>query len=368
MQNRPLHIISFDNPFPPDYGGVIDVFFKIRALHKSGHDIYLHCFVEDRDQIAQELRSITKKIWFYKKNRNPFFMFSKIPFAVKSRFDSNLVANINSIDAPILFEGLQATMLLNKVDLGDRKLLLRLHNIESAYFSGTAKSEKNWFRKFLYFSEAVKYRKYEKIISRFDAVFALSVLEHEWVQAFSGNSVYVPVFHGNEPIADLSDFGYFSLYHGDLRLADNRKSAEFLINAFKNTGSKFVVASGKGEFFINSRIKNASNIEFIKIKNQSELDNLLQKAHINVLVSFQQSGTKLKLVNSLFKSRFCLINRNIVDDPKIMDLCETAETEADFINKIRLLSQTPFHPGNRKSVLDEILDDTKNARKISEFL
>ena len=29
MQTKPLHIISFDNPFPPDFGGAIDVFYKV---------------------------------------------------------------------------------------------------------------------------------------------------------------------------------------------------------------------------------------------------------------------------------------------------------------------------------------------------
>jgi len=31
-----LHIISFNIPYPPDYGGVMDVFYKIKALHDLG--------------------------------------------------------------------------------------------------------------------------------------------------------------------------------------------------------------------------------------------------------------------------------------------------------------------------------------------
>ena len=44
MSSKQLHIISFDVPFPADYGGVIDVFFKIKALHKADVKIILHCF------------------------------------------------------------------------------------------------------------------------------------------------------------------------------------------------------------------------------------------------------------------------------------------------------------------------------------
>jgi hypothetical protein len=43
--DRELHIISFNVPYPPNYGGVMDVFFKIRALHEQGIKIHLHCFL-----------------------------------------------------------------------------------------------------------------------------------------------------------------------------------------------------------------------------------------------------------------------------------------------------------------------------------
>ncbi|MCX6283192.1 MAG: mannosyltransferase, partial [Bacteroidetes bacterium] len=39
-----LHIVSFDIPYPPDYGGVIDVYYKIKTLSEAGVKIHLHCF------------------------------------------------------------------------------------------------------------------------------------------------------------------------------------------------------------------------------------------------------------------------------------------------------------------------------------
>ncbi len=35
MVEQHLHIISFDVPAPPDYGGVIDVYYKAKALAES---------------------------------------------------------------------------------------------------------------------------------------------------------------------------------------------------------------------------------------------------------------------------------------------------------------------------------------------
>ena len=44
MENKRLHIVAFDVPFPANYGGAIDVFYKLKALHQLGIRITLHCF------------------------------------------------------------------------------------------------------------------------------------------------------------------------------------------------------------------------------------------------------------------------------------------------------------------------------------
>ena len=36
MPDKHLHIVSFSIPYPANYGGVIDVFYKLVALHKAG--------------------------------------------------------------------------------------------------------------------------------------------------------------------------------------------------------------------------------------------------------------------------------------------------------------------------------------------
>ena len=59
-----LHIVSFDIPFPANYGGVIDVFYKIRALHHAGVRIQLHCFEYDRKR-APELENFCTSVHYY---------------------------------------------------------------------------------------------------------------------------------------------------------------------------------------------------------------------------------------------------------------------------------------------------------------
>ena len=58
---KAVNIVSFNIPYPPNYGGVIDVFFKIKALSDAGFKVYLHTFIYDRTP-SEELKRYCKKI------------------------------------------------------------------------------------------------------------------------------------------------------------------------------------------------------------------------------------------------------------------------------------------------------------------
>lgn len=90
------------------------------------------------------------------------------------------------------------------------KKMLRLHNIESNYYSGLAQSETRFFKKILFQREAKKYDDYQAVLAKFDRVFTLSHFEQAYVQEQFGNGEYVPVFHGNSRFSKLTDFGDFA--------------------------------------------------------------------------------------------------------------------------------------------------------------
>lgn len=57
---RYLNIIAFNIPWPANYGGIIDVYYKIKALHQCGVKIILHCFEYERAH-SPELEAIAKR-------------------------------------------------------------------------------------------------------------------------------------------------------------------------------------------------------------------------------------------------------------------------------------------------------------------
>ncbi|MCL9805618.1 glycosyltransferase family 4 protein [Flavobacterium amniphilum] len=366
MQNAEIHIVSFDNPFPPVYGGVIDVFYKVKALHAIGFKIYLHCFVEDLASDVSGLDEFTEKVFLYKKKKNPLYLFSQYPFSVRSRFDNKLVKNLNTNQAPILFEGLQSTYILNVNHFKRRKIYLRLHNIEHFYYDGLAQSETNIFKKILFKIESLKYYNYLNILKKFDKVYTLSFGENTEISKMIKRVEYIPVFHGNKQITSKDGRGEYAFYNGDLRISDNRKAVDFFIEVFKKIPDyQLVIASGIEQDWVESKIQSASNIQFVKIEHQQHLSDLLRDAHINLMISFQESGTKLKIINSLFQGRHCVCNEKMIDDKEVLGFCHIAKTEKDFIEKINQLKDYPFlMDSKRAKVLERRYNDLENAKKM----
>ena len=69
MSKKELNIVCFDNPFPPNYGGVIDVYYKLKALHKIGVKIHLHCFVKKIVNSEPDLKNYCESITYYKRSQ-----------------------------------------------------------------------------------------------------------------------------------------------------------------------------------------------------------------------------------------------------------------------------------------------------------
>jgi hypothetical protein len=370
MEDKIIHIVSFDNLFPPKYGGVIDVFYKIKALHQLGILIKLHCFVDEIPSQNSDLEMYTCKTFYYKRNHNLLGFFTTTPFSILSRNHRSLLRNLVMDNFPIIFEGLQTTYLVKNNNFLGRKIFLRLHNIEENYYHGISKSESNILKKIIYYTEYHKYRWYRNSLTKFDEIFTLSSSETRYVKEHFKKGVYIPVFHGNTILNECTAFGEYAFYNGDLRISDNKRAVQFLISVFQQIPDyKLVIASSIKIRKIQEQCKKTTNISYVLLQNQQHLKELLSNSHISVMFSFQNSGTKLKVINSLFTSRFCVINSAMVDDRSIKNLCIVAENELEFINAINRLKNQPYAGyTERKSVLEVVLNDIENARKIIQTL
>jgi len=368
--SRRLHIVSFDVPYPTNYGGVIDVFFKIKELHKQDVMIYLHVFEYGRKQ-QKELEKYCETVFYYPRNNTLLNQFSKLPFIVKSRANKQLVKNLNSVDAPILFEGLQTTYSLLKTRF-NQPVFVRTHNIEHHYYSGLASSTHRFINKLYYKIEARKLKNYEKLLHKVDGIFTISPFEQQYFKEnFGEKAQYIPAFHDKkELINKFASNKPFILFHGDLRIADNIRAAHFVIDTYKNSRYHLIIASSIKEQSIIKKIRAINTIELRHIDSQNDLEKLLEEAAINILVTFQKTGIKLKLLNTLYQGKFIIANSIMVEDTGLEDLCHVANKKDTILKltKELILKEFTEEEIDKRTEKLKPFDPALSAKKITETI
>ncbi len=369
---KTLHIISFDVPFPANYGGVIDVFYKLKALHALGVKITLHCFEYGRGE-AKELNKYCEKVYYYKRNTSVFNQFSGVPFIVKSRTSEQLMQNLLIDKAPILFEGLHTCAILNDVRLKERFKIYRESNIEHQYYRYLAASEKSVLKKWYFKTEANKLEKFEAQLAAADVMLVVSEEDTKYLQnKFPQKNIkYLPSFHPYTKLECLAGKGDYALYHGNLSISENYLAAEYLIKeVFSKTTHKLTIAGLNPQDSLIQLAKQYSNIEIIANPSDEKLSHLLKNAHINCLYTHQESGLKLKLLNSLFAGRFCLVNDKMLYGTNLKNCCEIANTSAEFTEKINSLFAKEFSQEEIKKREENLINFniTANAKQIIELL
>jgi hypothetical protein len=334
--------VSFDIPYPPNYGGVIDVYYKIRNLNSLGIDIILHCFEYGREH-AKELEKYCKKVNYYIRDMQFTNLISRTPYIVKTRQSKNLINNLLKDSFPILFEGLHTTYPLTTNKFNNRKTFVRTHNIEHNYYNGLKHSENKISKKLFFQLESIKLKKYENSIQKADHILTISPFEHAYFKKhFGDKATYVPVFFDLLENKNTLTSNIFSLWHGDLTVADNRKSLEYIINIYKGLSHKLVIASNHIEKNLLNSISKIENISFKKINSYDELQELIKEAHIHPLVSYQKTGIKLRLLNILSQGKHIIANDNIIEDTGLETCVHIANDIKSFRNKITELVPKKF--------------------------
>ena len=366
-----LHIISFNIPYPPDYGGVMDVFYKIKALHDLGVKIKLHCFEYGRKE-AEPLRFVCDEVYYYKRDQSIIDFTSKTPYIVKTRKSDELFQRLLQDQDPILFEGLHTCYYLDHEELKDRVKAVRMHNVEWDYYRHLSKSESGMWRRFYFYTESIKLKNFEKILKTADHLLPISRNDYDYLNKNYQNVTYLPAFHPNEEVISLAGKGDYILYHGNLSVVENNQSALFLASkVFHDSDLKLIIAGSDPSAMLIEAVKNNHNIELRINPGEVEMMRLIRHAHINILPTFQNTGTKLKLLNALFNGRFVLANAAMVENTGLEELCMIRETAEEMNAALHELNHQTFEPEEiekRKKVLGEHYSNIHNAEKMLPLL
>ncbi len=366
--DKTLHIVSFNVPYPPDYGGVIDVFYKIKALHDLGIKIHLHCFNYGRDE-SEELGKICEKVYYYPRKKFYQAIYSNVPYIVGSRQSDELLSNLTADTHPILFEGLHTCFYLKHPALKDKIKTVRMHNVEWDYYRSLKEAESNYLIKFYFNLESKKLRKFEDELKNADKIFAISKSDYEYLRQSYETISYVPAFHNNETVTSKTGKENFILYQGNLSVVENNQAAMFIAKKIaEGMPHKFIFAGKNPTSSLKKEIKNIKNIELIENPPFEKMAQLIADAQINLLLTFQSTGIKLKLLNSLYRGRFVVVNGKMVNNTGLEELCITEDNPNATKRILSDLMETDFTQTDidkRKILLEEGFSNRANAMKIA---
>lgn len=372
MTKRRVHILAFDVPFPADYGGVIDIYFKCRTLTRLGVEVILHCYQYGRPT-RPELNEVASEVHYYPRKRTDGLFSLSLPHIVASRKHPELLSRLLQDSAPILYEGLHTTFFLGHPSLEGRRQVVRMHNIEHAYYSELANQESNPMRKMYDRIEAKRLRTYESILEKADHIAAISEGDALELATRYGNKVQeVPGFHPYHEVSGPLGLGAYAFYHGNLSVIENHRAAMWLIKeVFSKLDSPLVIAGRSPSVELFRAARPFPWVRIVADPEQDEMDTLLRDAQVVVLPTFQSTGLKLKLLSSLFKGRHVLATPNMVLGSGLANLCTQSSTPIAYRQEVIRLMGIPYTADireERKHVLVPRFDNATNGQRLIDIL
>lgn len=371
MSEIDLHIISFNVPYPANYGGVIDVFYKLKKLHEAGLKIHLHCYQYGRAE-SLELEKYTSKVSYYRRLCGFKYQLSFLPYIVRTRQSKELMANLLKDEAPVLFEGLHACAFLSDHRLKNRLKIVRAHNVEHDYYSELGKRTNSLCKKLFFRLEAWKLKRFEKVLKHANQVLAISEKDDAYFSKKYPAKLVMP-FHGNDGVFSKVGKGDYVLYHGNLMVPENYKIAIWIIkNIFSVVDLPLIIAGNCPIQALYEAAKSRENVSIISNPTDEEMKDLISNAHLNLLFTEQATGLKLKLLYALSQGRFCLCNSFMLAGSGIEKSVRKVEMDdvSEIIKEIDLCFETDFSEADlaiRRQEM-QLFDNAKGVKMIVGLL
>lgn len=373
--DKHIHIVSFDVPWPADYGGVVDVFATIKLLHEAGVKIHLHCFEYGRGE-QPELENFCVSVNYYPRLTGHKCVSVELPYIVASRSTPELRENLLKDDHPILLQGIHCTYLLHDERFKGRKIVVRLFNTEYLYYEQLCKSTSavSLFKKIYYHRESKLLKQYEQ--QTIDKALFLALSEQDvkhYREVFCATNIaYLPPLLPYSELNCNEGIGCFCLYHGNLSVPENEKAAFWLMEeVFDDLSVPFVLAGKNPSKKLERVAANQGHTCVVANPSEQELQDMIGKAQINVLPSFNCTGIKLKLLNALFNGRHCVVNDATVHSTGLKPACHIGSNAQAFKNIIIQLYHKPFAEEEimlRKKLLDTTFNNHQNAKRLIQWI
>lgn len=277
-------------------------------------------------------------------------------------------------DHPILFEGIHTTYWISAGKLRDRRVFVRLHNAEFVYYHRLAKTATGLFRRLYYLHESWLLKSYERKLAPYAYFLAVNRNDADlYRKRFGAKDIgYLPVFLPFTRTGSKEGRGNYCLYHGNLAVSENEEAAKWLLKeVFNDLQVPFVIAGRNPSAKLEKLVHENRHTCLVANPHEKEMLDLVVRAQVNVLPSFNQTGIKLKLLNAFFNGRHCLVNNATVSGTGLEGLCHIANGAESFRGNIADLYNQDFTESERvqrDDIFQREFNNDTNARELIRII
>jgi hypothetical protein len=128
-----------------------------------------------------------------------------------------------------------------------------------------------------------------------------------------------------------------------LSVTENIEAVNFIIKEIAPLIDYQIVIAGKNPpLGLVKEISSIKNVKLITNPDQNKMDDLISRAQINLLFTFQQTGIKLKLLHALESGKHIIINSFMDDNHIFSEMCDVLDNPKDICLKINELMGIKF--------------------------
>lgn len=185
------------------------------------------------------------------------------------------------------------------------------------------------------------------------------------------NITAIPAVVPWKEIKSEEGMGNFCLFHGNLSMPENEKAAIWLLEkVFNNLQVPFVLAGKSPSSTLQNKALLKANTCLVANPSENEMQDLITKAHINVLPWFHAESCNIKLLNALFCGRHCIVNQ-APDEPELISMLYIAKNAESFKSIILRLMNEPFKASDltiRAALLHSHSNNAHNLEKLMQLI
>ncbi|MFQ6009040.1 MAG: glycosyltransferase family 4 protein [Candidatus Zixiibacteriota bacterium] len=306
---RSILVVSPDFPYPPNHGGRVDIWNRIRALKNIGFTIDLVATVKVNPQSEdiEHVKSHVRTVYCCRRRNRIIDMLSLLPLQIKSRKGLKAIRLYAEYDI-VLLEGEYTYLILGNSTLRTKVKIVRIHNNEQQYFKELCRSAGKGIRKLYYFLESLRLGRVSRLMR--NQVAMMMFISRDEHTAFKNNhpeisSVVLPPCLTNQTFIVHGQDSKKVLFVGSFFMVNNR---EALVWYIKNVhpllcaieGYEFLVAGnsrGQDLGWLNELTSAYSNIRVYN--SPPDISPLYETCSIFVNPMLHGTGVKLKTVEAV---------------------------------------------------------------------